>query len=157
MTEPSSTAVPEDQDPAALDALLVSAGGPTWQDQDAVLRDLWLQNLPPPVIAEKLGRSVAAIMTRAVRLGLPRRAAPGRKPGRRLPTTDKPAESRTRVATRAEEQAAIVPQAEPRICLMCLTKFASAGRHNRICNPCKGTADYLAASAIPNIHIEAGF
>ena len=157
MTEPSSTALTDEPDSAALDAMLVPAGGPTWQDQDGILRDLWLQNLPPPVIAEKLGRSVAAIMTRAVRLGLPRRAAPGRKPGRRLPTTDKPTETKARVTARVEEHAVAVPQPEPRICLMCLTKFASAGRHNRICNPCKGTADYLAASAIPNIHIEAGF
>ena len=157
MTEPSSTTLPDETDPVALDAMLVPAGGPTWQEQDGVLRDLWLQNLPPPVIAEKLGRSVAAIMTRAVRLGLPRRAAPGRKPGRRLPATDKVTEAKTRLAVRAEEQPASLPQAEPRICLMCLTKFASAGRHNRICSPCKGTADYMAASAIPNIHIEAGF
>ena len=155
MTE-SSPPTLSDADAAALEAMVLPAGGPTWQEQDGLLRDLWLENLPPPVIADKLGRSVAAIMTRAVRLGLPRRAAPGRKPGRRLPPAEKTTESRVRVTARAEE-AAVQMQPEPRICLMCLTKFASAGRHNRICNPCKGTADYTAASAIPAIHIEAGF
>ncbi len=54
-----------------------------WQEQDGILREMWMRNQSPTAIAEALGRSVPAIMTRAARLGLPRRFAPGRKPGRR--------------------------------------------------------------------------
>ncbi len=54
---------------------------PSWLDQDVALRRLWEENKTPEAIAEELGRSIAAIMTRAARLGLPRRSAPGRKRG----------------------------------------------------------------------------
>ena len=53
---------------------------PGWHDQDGLLRDMWLRNQTPQAIASALGRSVPAVMTRAARLGLPRRSAPGRKP-----------------------------------------------------------------------------
>ena len=58
---------------------------PGWQEQDGTLREMWVRNATPQAIAEALGRSIPAIMTRAARLGLPRRAAPGRKPGTRTP------------------------------------------------------------------------
>src|SRR5580704_3379076 len=82
--------------------------GASWQEQDVVLRDLWMQNKTPQQISEALGRSVPAIMTRAVRLGLPRRSAPGRKPGtgstRRFAPLDRdreetPPQNQTRRAT----------------------------------------------------------
>ncbi len=131
--------------------------GALWQDQDGTLRDMWLQNQTPQAIAEALGRSVPAIMTRAARLGLPRRSAPGRKPGRR------PAEAREsqgyipvsrgtpRVSNR--EYAATPVQTSLRICLMCLTKFESAGRQNRICAGCKGSSEYESASSLPELHV----
>lgn len=126
--------------------------GPNWQNQDPQLRDLWAQNLPPHVIAEKLGRSVAAIMTRAVRLGLPRRSAPGRKPGRRAPTdASKPVAAKVRTTKVAPE---IIGEPAMRVCLMCLEKFQSAGRHNRICGSCKGSAEYNAGSSIPDINFK---
>ncbi len=127
--------------------------GPNWQDQDVQLRDLWSQNLAPPVIAEKLGRSVAAIMTRAVRLGLPRRSAPGRKPGQKRPPSD--LNRNAGVKVRASKMAE-APVGDPalRICLMCLEKFQSAGRHNRICSSCKSSSEYSAGSSIPDINFK---
>jgi len=139
--------------------------GSSWQEQDSVLRDLWMQNKTPQEIGEVLGRSVPAIMTRAARLGLPRRSAPGRKPGvssmtRRFPSsdTDGAAQVTTRRASSGStadyhQQAETNPQASLRICLMCLKKFESAGRHNRICSPCKGTAEYGLASALPDVQL----
>lgn len=125
-----------------------------WQDQDDHLREMWLRNQPPAVIAEQLGRSVAAIMTRAARLGLPRRAAPGRKPGYRRTEGIR---GSTGVAVRTRSETNIVGvkgegevQILPRICLMCLNKFPSQGRHNRICPACKGSAEYSAGSSIPD-------
>ncbi len=115
-----------------------------------MLRDLWMQNKTPAAIAEALGRSVAAIMTRAARLGLPRRFAPGRKPGRHPSseqTTKNPSRSVPRLPTDKTEAAA---QTSTRVCLMCLTPFQSLGRHNRICSSCKGSAEYESASRLPD-------
>ncbi|MDX2027378.1 MAG: hypothetical protein SFW62_01935 [Alphaproteobacteria bacterium] len=132
-----------------------------WHDQDGTLRNMWLSNQPPSAIAEALGRSVAAIMTRAARLGLPRRAAPGRKPGRRLMdeggasivarSNRRPPKTPTGDAT--QKGAMLVTSL--RICLMCLNKFESSGKHNRICSSCKNSAEYETASALPEIHIPA--
>ena len=134
-----------------------------WQDQDGILRDLWARNLPPPAIAEQLNRSVAAVMTRAARLGLPRRFAPGRKAGQRYdgmptgtPARQKKSESRTSSRSIDPENMTIVAQTVERICLMCLKKFDSSGRHNRICPSCKGSPEYAAASRIPDITFGAG-
>ncbi|MFY9288494.1 MAG: hypothetical protein WAO98_08325 [Alphaproteobacteria bacterium] len=129
--------------------------GPTWQDQDGVLRDMWMQNQTPQAISEALGRSVPAIMTRAARLGLPRRSAPGRKPGRRLDENGAVISSSPRSVTRTapRETQALAPQTSLRVCLMCLTKFESLGRHNRICSHCKGSAEYETASSLPELHI----
>jgi hypothetical protein len=140
----------------------VQASVPSWQDQDDRLREMWLQNNTPAQIAETLGRSVAAIMTRAVRLGLPRRAAPGRKPGyKRAPSTLRPPKKVSAGVAKLNRDAALVheveearrenPQAAERICLMCLRSFLSEGRHNRICPACKGTAQYASASSLPDM------
>lgn len=131
--------------------------GPSWQDQDPVLRDMWMKNTTPQAIAEALNRSVPAIMTRAARLGLPRRSAPGRKPGRRA-LDDKGVPLSSAVMRRmAPPQPAVAatPTTSPRTCLMCLTSFQSAGRHNRICPSCKGSSEYESASALPELHVPA--
>lgn len=155
MTGTSDTNIHGDPVAAEPEAQAISSSG--WQEQDSILRDLWLQNLPPATIAERLDRSVAAIMTRAVRLGLPRRSAPGRKPGRRIVPVEKKSETRAaRARTTSATAEAVNPETSLRICLMCLTKFPSEGRHNRICMHCKGSAEYGAASAIPQIAIESG-
>jgi hypothetical protein len=140
-----------------LDIAPQNAGGaPSWQEQDIVLREMWTQNKTQQEIADALGRSVPAIMTRAARLGLPRRSAPGRKPGQRSGNHQG---STAQTAMRRPPRAAAgtdadtAPQTSLRICLMCLKKFESFGRHNRICSTCKGSAEYETASALPNIHI----
>ena len=132
--------------------------GPSWQEQDDVLRDMWLKNQTPQAIAESLGRSTAAIMTRAARLGLPRRSSPGRKPGQRRQdnqTSVLGGNDRSATATRsqvASETSPLVSQTSPRVCLMCLTKFQSQGRHNRICSTCRHSSEYESASSLPDIH-----
>ena len=133
--------------------------GASWQEQDGILRDLWMQNKTQQEISDALGRSVAAIMTRAARLGLPRRAAPGRKPGstRRVldgdgQQTAPPRASMPRQTSRTSGEVSAASQASTRICLMCLSAFQSQGRHNRICPSCKGTAEYGAAVSLADIH-----
>jgi hypothetical protein len=144
-------------DPAAPQEAISAASSsmpavaPNWLDQDPVLRDLWSSRLSPEQIAEKLGRSVAAVMTRAARLGLPRRFAPGRKAGKHYarvspvvrPVVRAPAPSNSGEAS---------TQATERVCLMCLRKFQSEGRHNRICPNCKGSPEYEAGNRIPDIN-----
>lgn len=150
--------------PAATPVLQENAGGssymlgPSWQEQDPVLRDLWLANEPPQVIADKLGRSIPAIMTRAARLGLPRRAAPGRKPGIRNPETGEmrpPTPAVRRASSPASSPSGQEATTSLRVCLMCLRKFESLGRHNRICGPCKGSSEYESATSLPELHIPA--
>jgi len=147
----------ETETPQALEGPMASAG-PSWLDQDETLRRLWSENKSPEDISVALGRSVAAIMTRAARLGLPRRAAPGRKRGykrsdapRKLPPAGT---TRVRVALpvhRDEEiETYAAPQVMIRVCLMCLGKFQSQGRHNRICPSCKGSAEYATGSSTPD-------
>jgi len=148
--------------PSDLDSVFQAAPallGPSWQEQDTILGDLWRQNKTPQEIADILGRSVAAIMTRAARLGLPRRSAPGRKAGsRRLSPeegTTRPTTPRTSTARATQENGEEIAQASTRICLMCLKSFASLGRHNRICPSCKGSAEYITATSIADIHFPA--
>jgi hypothetical protein len=130
------------------------ATGPSWQEQDILLRDLWIQNKTPQEISAVLNRSVAAIMTRAARLGLPRRSAPGRKPGSRRvlqgddvrltsprPSSNKPPENNPDAGT------------STRICLMCLRPFPSLGRHNRICPSCKNSTEYESAMSLSEINL----
>lgn len=132
--------------------------GASWQEQDGLLRDLWMQNKTPQEIGEVLGRSVPAIMTRAARLGLPRRSAPGRKPGagasRRLPPYGgEGGQQPQKRSIVSMPDPAVVSQAAVRICLMCLRKFESVGRHNRICSPCKGSSEYIQAATLPDVHL----
>jgi hypothetical protein len=131
-----------------------SGVGLSWQEQDILLRDLWTQNKTQQEISALLGRSVAAIMTRAARLGLPRRSAPGRKPGSRRViqsgevriTSPRPASNKTQAS---KEDV----QTSSRICLMCLRSFSSLGRHNRICPSCKNSAEYESAVSLSDINI----
>ena len=128
-----------------------------WQDQDDLLRELWERNQSPAVIAEQLGRSSAAIMTRAVRLGLPRRTAPGRKPGRRMIDDGKASFVAAAAANgRAAVETIEIHHGQPaqRVCLMCLNKFQSAGRQNRICTTCRGSSEYAAGCSIPDINFK---
>ena len=130
---------------------------PNWQDQDDLLRELWERNQSPAVIAEQLGRSPAAIMTRAVRLGLPRRTAPGRKPGRRMIDDTKAsfvAASATNGRVVVETMEIQRGQPAQRVCLMCLNKFQSAGRQNRICATCRSSSEYAAGCSIPDINFK---
>lgn len=136
----------------------VASLGPSWLDQDETLRTLWTENKTPDEISVVLGRSVAAIMTRAARLGLPRRTAPGRKRGykradapRKLPAAGT---TRVRVSLSVPRDEEFEPLPQPqvmmRVCLMCLSKFQSLGRHNRICPACKGSAEYATGSSTPD-------
>jgi hypothetical protein len=128
-----------------------NTGAASWAQQDAVLRDLWSQNMTPEDISVRLGRSVAAIMTRAARLGLPRRFAPGRKPliraaGTPVPQRQRPARTFTKemFGETLNSPAARVM----RMCLMCTHPFQSHGSHNRICPKCKGSPDYESGSRL---------
>ena len=133
----------------------IVATGPSWQEQDVLLRDLWTQNKTPQEISDFLGRSIAAIMTRAARLGLPRRSAPGRKPGSRhllqngeaRVTTPRPA------SNKPQENKDPSQQPSTRICLMCLRPFPSQGRHNRICPSCKNSTEYESAVSLSDINL----
>lgn len=128
---------------------------PNWMDQDELLKELWLKNETPENIASQLGRSIAAIMTRAARLGLPRRAAPGRKPGyqrKQAVVKNRPVSRDSSSERSYQTDGTVVENVKMmRICLMCLNRFPSEGRHNRICPSCKGTAEYAAGSSIPDI------
>ena len=155
MTTPGTP--PED---LVAEAPATSLQPPNWLDQDELLRDLWTRNETPEQIATQLGRSVAAIMTRAARLGLPRRAAPGRKPGYQRKQTIQKTRSVMREGASAMASHSRNTNGEDRvtsgmpmvrICLMCLNKFPSEGRHNRICSNCKGSAEYNAGSSIPDM------
>lgn len=89
---------------------------PRWSDEDvAQLITLWTTtNLSNAEIAKKMGREESAIAVKASRINLPRRAK-----------TKDPA-SKARV----------------RPCLRCQTSFYSTGPGNRVCDPCKESADW---------------
>ncbi len=155
----------EDQTEPAAPAMIeeISADGqaapqPSWAEQDPVLRTLWGENKTPEEISAQLGRSVAAVMTRAARLGLPRRAAPGRKRGyKRTDLATRSAASAVRVRVRmprAKDDEAFEDEPKPeiklRVCLMCLNKFQSMGPQNRICPSCKGSAEYATGNSTPD-------
>ncbi|MGE3770337.1 MAG: GcrA family cell cycle regulator [Bdellovibrionales bacterium] len=123
----------------------------SWSHQDPVLRDLWSQNLTPDQIADKLGRSVAAIMTRAARLGLPRRFAPGRKPIVRAAGTPAVRQRPARTFTQEMFKDVSNPAKAMRMCLMCTHPFQSHGSHNRICPKCKGSPDYESGSRLGDV------
>jgi len=141
----------------ALPQRVLTADGPNWLEQDGLLREMWMQNQPPAAIAQALDRSVPAIMTRAARLGLPRRSAPGRKPGRRpIETTSTVRVTTVRSTVSAPLDSEAVDKAAQtaaRVCLMCLSKFQSLGRHNRICPSCKSSAEYESGSRLPDFDL----
>lgn len=157
------TGTEQPQDPTAPPPKLTAGDGPNWQEQDNVLREMWMRNQPPAAIAEALGRSIPAIMTRAARLGLPRRFAPGRKPGRRSfeestsTTAPRTETARAKAPQPTEaESGSVMTNISTRICLMCLTKFQSLGRHNRICPTCKNSAEYESGSRLPDLDFPVG-
>jgi hypothetical protein len=157
------TGTEQPQDTPAPPPKLAGGEGPSWQDQDGLLREMWMHNQPPAAIAEALGRSIPAIMTRAARLGLPRRFAPGRKPGRRLfegtetQTAARNEAQRAKASAPAEAETGIVAtNVSTRVCLMCLGKFQSMGRHNRICPTCKNSAEYESGSRLPDLDFPVG-
>lgn len=102
----------------------------SWLEQDEQLRTMWMHGATLKVIAKALGRSSAAVMTRVSRLGLPRRAHPGRK-SHNLDVSLQASLNQHQDGT------------SERVCLMCLNKFISLGRHNRICSRCKETVEYI--------------
>lgn len=128
-----------------------------WTEQDELLRDLWARNLSPDLIANELGRSTAAVMTRAARLGLPRRFSPGRKRVARSPEEIQARQQQSRANSRSLSRAMFKEALAPkeglgmRVCLMCVSPFQSAGRHNRICPKCKGSPEYEAGTRLPDI------
>lgn len=160
----------------------------SWQEQDDILRDMWLSGKAIDEIAITLGRSPSATMTRAARIGLPRRNRPGRhrrgfsesdpnSDNRRIIQSSEyadsvktsqqgqqnktdPAAPKLRVIGGSRvsvESDSLSPSGgmEPvrliRVCLMCLNKFTSQGRHNRICIKCKSSESYetLGAASQP--------
>jgi hypothetical protein len=147
------------QPPSAPPPRAVAAEGPNWQEQDGMLREMWMHNQLPAEIAKALDRSIPAIMTRAARLGLPRRFAPGRKPGRRPMEAAGTARETARSASTAAREAEALEnsaQISMRLCLMCLTKFQSMGRHNRICPTCKNSAEFESGSRLPDFDLPVG-
>ena len=125
----------------------------SWAIQDNILRDLWQRNLSPDLIGAQLNRSVPAIMTRAARLGLPRRAAPGRKRVLRSPDEVRVRQTERSRTRSAELKEALAPKegVATRVCLMCVAPFQSQGRHNRICPKCKGSTEYEAGARLPDL------
>lgn len=130
---------------------------PSWSEQDDLLREMWLNGVSAEEMSRELRRSIAAIMTRAVRLGLPRRSMAGRKRGGKNAPRDpsKPRKIRAmrrRFTPRYDESTGrVIVDPSTRVCLMCLIRFHSDGRHNRICPSCKATVDYAAACATPDV------
>lgn len=127
----------------------------TWAQQMDDLKAMWLDGVPTDEIAERLGRTRSSVLTQAVRAGLERRAAPGRKPqGTTTPRAPKKPALRV-VQTNILSfpvrgySGSVVQTTQPadkksRTCLMCSTSFQSHGSHNRICNRCKDCAGYQA-------------
>lgn len=151
-----SSSGPVAEEGAAVSAPAFASGtsGPTWQEQDVLLRSLWTQNKTPQEISGVLGRSVAAILTRAARLGLPRRSAPGRKPGsRRIFQSGEVRVSAPRPASNKSYGSGAETVSSTRICLMCLRPFPSLGRHNRICTSCKNSVEYQSAVSLSEINL----
>ncbi|MER2519080.1 MAG: hypothetical protein ABTQ34_00115 [Bdellovibrionales bacterium] len=160
LTEEGGTMPPHETPPTDIPSSAPSnaLSGPNWHEQDETLRVMWMRKCAPQEISDALGRSIPAIMTRAARLGLPRRSAPGRKPGQQKSSESQgSASARAAARARAESATGIHSETEhatkysERICLMCLSRFQSAGRHNRICPSCRNSSEYASASALPDI------
>src|ERR1043166_776666 len=126
---------------------------PSWTEQDEVLTSMWQKGKKPESIAQALGRSTAAVMTRAARLGLQRRFAPGRKP-KKMSDPEKSLANMRNMARLAGAMQTTPQQQSFRICLMCLTRFQSQGRHNRICSSCKNSPEYRTAAGLPDVDVQ---
>jgi uncharacterized protein with von Willebrand factor type A (vWA) domain len=88
-----------------------------WSQNDVKkLIDLWHSNKSNAEIAAELGRAEAAVAVKASRINLP--------PKRDVRSQN--VKNKTRM----------------RNCLRCRTPFISEGPGNRICDPCKGSADW---------------
>ena len=124
-----------------------------WRDQDLLLRKMWEQGKTQSDIAKILNRSPAAVMTRAARLGLPRRSVPGRKLGGKN-SIDISQNSESKFAYKRKNKTVYGSGEEitERVCLMCLRKFNSLGKYNRICPDCKGSTEYRAAESLAEVH-----
>ncbi len=144
-----------DQPPSGFRSTSPTLGMPSWTEQDEQLTALWQKGEKPEAIAEILNRSVAAVMTRAARLGLQRRFAPGRKP-KKLGYDDMNQANMRNMARLNAQLQTVQPQLSHRICLMCLSRFQSQGRHNRICQSCKDSPEYRSASSLPDVDIGRG-
>lgn len=119
---------------------------PAWIEQDEQLREMWAGGTSLDDIAITLDRTVTAVLTRAVRLGLPRRAAPGRKKYGEGRPANSNIIKKPRVSQR--KQGAASENSKIRLCLMCGDGFNSAGPHNRICNSCKSSSEYASAGRL---------
>jgi len=127
----------------------------TWAQQWDDLKVMWADNVPVEEIADRLNRSVSAVLTQAVRIGLERRAPSGRKPQNqeRTAAPKRPvlvhsnvvSFSQVRSYSGAAVESPVQASKKPRTCLMCRTDFNSHGSHNRICNRCKEGASYQSA------------
>lgn len=136
-----------------MTAVLKNVAVGQWSVQDTVLRTMWVDNAPPEAIAAALGRTVSAIMTRAARLGLPRRAAPGRKPVDRSVTAVAPRRRSVRSTEPRVVTELLGTARAMRMCLMCTNAFQSVGPHNRICPKCKGSPDYESGNRLGDVEI----
>ena len=59
-------------------------------------------------------------------------------------------------AAREAEALENTAQISTRVCLMCLNKFQSMGRHNRICPTCKNSAEFRSGSRLPDFDLPVG-
>lgn len=141
--------------PLATAPLASTLATPSWTEQDGELVSLWEKGIKPEEIAVKLKRSAAAVMTRAARLGLQRRYAPGRKP-KKLSDLGQSHEKMRMAAKLNAQLQTVAPLQAHRICLMCLKRFQSAGRHNRICVDCKDSAEYKSAASVLAVDVQQG-
>ena len=140
-----------------MSELLTSFTTQKWKDQDLLLKKLWFQGETQANIAKILHRSPAAVMTRAARLGLPRRIASGRKFGsKNIPSDPSQNANKQRAPYKRSEKSSDsikMQELTDRVCLMCLRTFASLGKYNRICPDCKESSEYRAATSLAEISI----
>jgi len=127
----------------------------TWAQQWDDLKVMWVEGVPVDEIAMRLNRTVSAVLTQAVRIGLERRAMPGRKPEGKNQTprvvkrpvlvhSNVVSFSRVRSHSGAAVESPVQANKKPRNCLMCSSAFNSYGSHNRICRRCKDSNCYQA-------------
>lgn len=112
---------------------------PSWTErQKETLKRLWLEGCHPKEISKAIRRSVAAINLKAHELELPMRLPQGHGPGVRATYVVTAQRLRPRDRSPIYRKGPTVD----RRCLACGKSFKSHGTGNRICDPCKGTAEY---------------